>query len=641
MDNRQTNDMDNVNNNPGMIQPEEDLTNIFNTPVDENTNNLGVGETSSNYSSEISEDTEILDLNEINAFKEAEIKVEPLEINFSTESVVESIVEPVEDNPFEMNVEANDAVPTDNNLEVSNVETDPIVEEPVTVVGETPIIDQVDQVNTINAQPNVMSGINNLNPVELETVTNDDVNENSAINNQDEILEIEQTIVPLTLNTEVNNVNEEQPKEKKKNKFVLPLIIVLIVIAGIVALYFLLFNNPKKVFDKTVSSGFDYLYNSLDNATKYDVISGTSSLSYELTSSDQSMQSVFNMFNGIVINYDYAVDYKNKLMNIDFKSTYNNEKLLDLYLYGENSKGYIFLKDVYDKYLSTPIEGYEEMFNTTKNLGEVKTILSSVEKALSKSLTNDDFVKGEETVKIDGKDVKVNKDSLVLTNSNFNRITKSILRTLKDDADFISAVNKLSDDENVDTKAELEDALANMNDVDPEDKTVITISIYTKGVLKEFVGFNFEVKDEEVISVSMLKSNENTYAIVAKQDNKEVFTGSIKLDVTENSTGGSSNCELAINIPEMLSIKLNMKSTTNYNATFTKPNVTNSVDANMLTDVETNTIMTNLMSNPGLAKLITNIQMLTGGMTNNNVPATTQPSFNYGNLDSTYNNYGV
>lgn len=640
MDNRQTNDMEsNVNNNPGINQPEEDLTSIFNTPVDENTNNLGVGETSSNYSSEISEDTEILDLNEINAFKEAEIKVEPLEINVDAEPVAESIVEPVEDNPFEMNTESMDTLLTDNNLEVSNVENNSTAEEPVTVVGETPIIDQVEQVNTINTQPNIMSGINNLNPVELEAVSADDVNENSAVNDQDETLEINSTVVPPVLNTEVNNDNEEQPKDKKKNKFVLPLIIVLVVIAGVVGLYFLLFNNPKNVFDKTVSSGFDYLYNGLDNATKYDVISGTSSLSYELTSPDQSMQSVFDMFNGIVINYDYAVDYKNKLMNFDFKSTYNNEKLLDFNLYGENSKGYIFLKDVYDKYLSTPIEGYEEIFNTTKNIDEVKTILSSVEKALNNALTNDDFVKGEETIKIDGKDVKVNKDSLVLTNSNVNRITKSILKTLKDDADFISAVNKLSADESVDTKAAIEDALANMGDVDSEDKSVITFSIYTKGLLKEFVGFNFDVKDEEVMSISIVKSNENTYDIVAKQDNKELFTGSIKLDVTKNSDSESLNGEVLINIPEMLNIKLNMKSTTNYNATFTKPNVTNSVDANMLTDVETNTIMTNLMSSPGLTKLITNIQTLTGAMTNN-VP-TTEPTVNYNALDSTYNNYGV
>ena len=54
MDDRQTHDMDNglndVNSvNPSVNVPEEDLTNIFNTPVDETSTNLGVGETSSNY----------------------------------------------------------------------------------------------------------------------------------------------------------------------------------------------------------------------------------------------------------------------------------------------------------------------------------------------------------------------------------------------------------------------------------------------------------------------------------------------------------------------------------------------------------------------------------------------------------------
>ena len=68
MDERQTNEMDNsLNNNtiePSVNVPEEDLTQIFNTPIDTNVNNLGVGETSTEYASKVSEDTEILHLNE-------------------------------------------------------------------------------------------------------------------------------------------------------------------------------------------------------------------------------------------------------------------------------------------------------------------------------------------------------------------------------------------------------------------------------------------------------------------------------------------------------------------------------------------------------------------------------------------------
>lgn len=682
MDDRQTNEMDSsLNNNsvnPNVNIPEEDLTRIFNTPTDENTNNLGVGETSSNYSNEIGEDTEILDLNEINAFKEAEIKIEPLDINSSiksdeelnSESNVDISADVVEDNPFEMNNEV-----TTNESDVNDEVTISNVVEPVTsdlenVTGSsnepetfndvsnepTPVL--MDEGNTINdsttsdntvvSQPNVMNSINSLNPVDLDSIDTENV-DNHIINdngpgNQDFLINQDSSLVPPTLNNDTDTSHQEEPKPKKKNKIVLPLIIILILIAGVVAVYFLVFNNPKRIFSKTISKGFSYLYENLDNVNKYDTTSGTVSLSYELTSEDENMQSVFDMVNGIDFNFAYTVDYKNKLMNFDFDSTYNNEKLLNLSVYGENGKGYVLLKDIYDKYLSTDIEGYEEIFNTTKNQTEVKTILKSAEKALNKALTNDDFIKSEETIKINGKDVKVTNNALVLNNKNFNRISKSVLTTLKNDADFISAVNKISNDESVDTKATLENAIANIGEVDPDDKTTITISIYTKGILKEFVGLNIEVKEETTTVISFIKTNENTYLLVAKQDNDEVLNGTIKLDVKNDSNGGNSNVELTMDIPTMMSVKLDVKSTVKHNVEFNKVDVTNSVDAASLTEVETNTIMTNLMANPGLAKLITNIQTLTGGLITGDAALYDNDGYNYNDdytVDNTYNNYGV
>ena len=682
MDDRQTNEMDSsLNNNsvnPNVNIPEEDLTSIFNTPTDENTNNLGVGETSSNYSNEIGEDTEILDLNEINAFKEAEIKIEPLDINSSiksdeelnSESNVDISADVAEDNPFEMNNEV-----TTNESDVNDEVTISNVVEPVTsdlenVTGSsnepetfndvsnepTPVLmnegntinDSTTSDNTVVSQPNVMNSINSLNPVDLDSIDTENV-DNHIINdngpgNQDFLINQDSSLVPPTLNNDTDTSHQEEPKPKKKNKIVLPLIIILILIAGVVAVYFLVFNNPKRIFSKTISKGFSYLYENLDNVNKYDTTSGTVSLSYELTSEDENMQSVFDMVNGIDFNFAYTVDYKNKLMNFDFDSTYNNEKLLNLSVYGENGKGYVLLKDIYDKYLSTDIEGYEEIFNTTKNQTEVKTILKSSEKALNKALTNDDFIKSEETIKINGKDVKVTNNALVLNNKNFNRISKSVLTTLKNDADFISAVNKISNDESVDTKATLENAIANIGEVDPNDKTTITISIYTKGILKEFVGLNIEEKEKTTTVISFIKTNENTFSLVAKQDNDEVLNGTIKLDVKNDSNGGNSNVELTMDIPTMMSVKLDVKSTVKHNVEFNKVDVTNSVDAASLTEVETNTIMTNLMANPGLAKLITNIQTLTSGLITGDAALYDNDGYNYNDdytVDNTYNNYGV
>lgn len=622
MDDRQTHDMDNglndVNSvNPSVNVPEEDLTNIFNTPVDETSTNLGVGETSSNYSNEIGEETEVLDIEEpltidsSSAFKEIDSAVS-MEVTddsveqVTTDSTTNNISEPsiLESTSFGM----TDTVTTDSENTVSE-----------NTANEVPT----------GMQPNVMNNVD-LNPIDLPGSGTEPRTEEpmQPAGNQDFLINQDPPLVPPTLNSGVENNNMEKPK--KKNKFILPVIIVIALLAILAILYFVFFTGPKKVFDTAISKSFDYLRENVVTSMDYDTVSGKGSLSYEITATDQSMQAVFDMFNGIALDYEYAVDYKNKLMSFDLHSTYNSDNLIDASIYGENSKMYILLKDVYAKYISSDVEGYDNLFNTTNNKNELKTILNSAERALTKALIKDDFVKSEETIKIDGKDVKVTKNALVFTNANFNRISRSILTTLKDDADFISAVNKISDDENVDTKAALEDAISEIGEVDPDDKTVITVAIYTEGLLNDVVKVGIEMKDEnDTLSASVTETTENNYALVATQNNEDVLTGTIKTNITKGDKNVSNDMEVSISVPNTVNVKVNMKSSVAYDTTFNKVDTTNSVDYNLLTEADVNAIGTKLMTNEGLVNLINNFNAMFGGMTNSGTGLPSNYNYDY------------
>lgn len=620
MDDRRTNDMDNglgeVNPlNSSVNVPEEDLTAIFNTPVDESSTNLGVGETSSNYSNEIGEETEVLDIEEpvtadsTVAFKEFE-NVVPIEV---TNSPVDQVTM---DNSI---IDSYSASAANENLQETSVETDiidPMVDVPEmsneNIVTET----MVDEAAT-GMQSNVMNNIG-LNPVDLPTTTTESVTEEPTqpAGNQDFLINQEPPLVPPTLNNGVENNDGAQPKKNKK--IVLPIIIAVVLLAILSVLYVIFFTGPKKVFDKAISKSFDYLRENIVTSMTYDTVSGKGSLSYEITATDPSMKAVIDMFNGIAFDYEYAVDYQNKLMNFDLHSTYNSDNLIDASIYGENDKAYILLKDVYAKYISSDVEGYDNLFNTNDNKNELKTILNSTERALTKALTKNDFVKSEETIKIDGKDVKVTKNALVLTNSNLTRISKSILTTLKDDADFISAVNKISDDENVDTKAALESALEEIGEDDPDDKTVITVAIYTEGLFNDVVKVGIDIKNEDdILTASVTKNTENSYAIVATKNNEDVLTGTVKTNVTKENKKISNDMEVSISIPNTVNVKLNMKSSIAYDTTFNKVDTTNSIDYNALTEDEITAIGTKLMANEGFANLVNNFSTIFGGMTNN------------------------
>ena len=600
------NSLNNMTVDPTVSVPQEDLTQIFNTPIDNNTNNLGVGEVSSNYADKVSENTEILDLKGINSANET--VVQPVE----AAPVVNNIVE---DNPFEMNTTVSTAEPAvAPEAPVQMPTAEPVVapEAPTQMPTAEPSV-APEPINNLGVQPNVMNDANNLNPVGLDSVAN--VNP-SVVTNQ------EQPLVPPTLDGGVQPSGAEVPPSKKKNNLIIPIVAIVAVFGALVALYFLVFNNPKKLFEKSISKGFDTLYNSLDGITKNGTSKSSGSLSYKLSATDPQVQQIFDMINGIAFDYEYVVDYKNKLISLDFNSTYNNEKLINLSGYAENGKGYVLLKDAYDKYLSTEIEGYEKIFENANDQEDVKTILKSIEKALKKSLKSSDFTKETVTIKINGKDEKVNDNALVLTNENFNRISESLLTILKDDADFISAVNKISQDESVDTKAELEDAIASIGEVDPDDTTKIKMSIYTKGVLNEFVGFNLSIVEEEEIGMSFIKNGDNTYDIVGKQGENELVTGTLKAEETITDSKTSSDIELKISVPSIVDIQLNVKSTMEYGSKFNKVDVSNSIDADSLTEIEANTITTNLVNTPGLVKLIANFQ----GIMNTNTP--TSPGLN-------------
>ena len=613
MDSGNTNNLNNENINPNLDNVNEDLTNIFDTPVDFETTNLGVGETTNEYSNE---DTEILDLNEISEFKEAEIKVENLDINTiaNSETTVES-------NPFEL-----------NNVVSENVE---MIEETETSIINNEVVDYTP------------SAVDNLNPVSLDSLNNgEEVVINNAENNmQEEIVEMnsEVSTQESSINSELSVAEEEiiEPSNEssmvqeeivenspetitqepimdttevkvKKKKNILPIIIILILVAivgALAAVYFLVLTTPKNIFNKALESGVEYLSASFTDFGKYNTITGNGSLSYEIKSEDANMQTTLDLFNGIALNYEYGIDYNNKLMNLNLDSTYNNEKLLDLDMYTENNKAYMLFVDIYNTYITTPIEGYDDLFNMDINQEEISIIINSFSSALSKSLTDEDFVKSEEILKINGEEVKTNKNSFVLNDKNVNRISKSVITNLKDDADFISAFNRIINDNSVDIKSILEDTINNIGETDGSD-TVIAVSIYTKGIMNEVVGFSAEVKDDETIKMFVNKTDSVTYSIVITKGSEELMTGSIRANINKTETTNNSNIELMLSMKNYGSLKLNLDNNTNYNAIFNKPDISKNITMEELPENWMTNIATGAMNNPGFAKLMTNIQTI-------------------------------
>ena len=106
------------------------------------------------------------------------------------------------------------------------------------------------------------------------------------------------------------------------------------------------------------------------------------------------------------------------------------------------------------------------------------------------------MVETQETLKIAGTDQKVKKNALVLNQEKTIKILVDVLETLMADEKFIAAMDNLGKDEGVDTKQALEETLKEVLSQTPaSEENTVTVAVYTKGFMNDFVGFEIIVED--------------------------------------------------------------------------------------------------------------------------------------------------
>lgn len=401
--------------------------------------------------------------------------------------------------------------------------------------------------------------------------------------------------------------------QKKKGK-IIPVIISLVVILALAfGGYYILTSSPKYVFDKAFESATNYLIESMYKTSKYNTAQGEGKLNYEINTTDETMKELTKVLNGITLDYNYAVDFTNKLVSFDLNSNYNNEKLIDLKMYTENQKGYFLLKNVFEKYISVDIEEYDEIFKVKEEQENVKVIINSIEKAYKKSLTKEDYKKEKTQITINNKEEKVTKNSLVIDKNNIKRILEDFLTTLKNDSEFVKAVENLIQDEEIDVKTELENLITELKEEPVEEAGNITVSIYTKGLLKEVVKYEIELIEEDIKgTVEITKAEEGKYTYKITSEGQEVVTGTMNITVKEKAKKIESDIELTMNVNNMFDLKINTSVKETYGVKVEKENVTNSISIDELTEEDTNNIMTKIMENKGFANLMMEIGTMFG-----------------------------
>ena len=410
-----------------------------------------------------------------------------------------------------------------------------------------------------------------------------------------------QNIGNISEDVAVFNNNYEQKKSKKG--IVAFIVTLVILVVGLLGFTFYITRTPKMVFNGFVNKLFKEVESSM---VDFDTMKGSLTLQTSLSTNDESSE-ILDIINDIFVSIDYEIDYTKKDALLGINTKYDNDKLLNLDVYLKDNKGYVLLEDLYDKYISVDVGDIDSLFETT-DVKDSKTVFSEVRSAITKSLKNEYFTKSKEEITIDGKKVEVTKNILSL-DKNGEAIAKDVLTYLNNSDKFVESFSNISKLEKNEIKSMIEEELKSLEGSNSSVQHKVSLSIYTKGLMNEVVGVELSyVEGDDEMLIRFIEESDNNFVFELSAEEK--LKGKVKL--TENADKTIIDFEMSDETVDN-KIGLTITSYVDYGSKLSSVNVTNSVDVNELTEEDQTEIVTKLMENQVVQKLMEQIGGLSFG----------------------------
>ena len=418
-----------------------------------------------------------------------------------------------------------------------------------------------------------------------------------------------------------------------KKKKVIATIIIIIAVGLLVAGGILIYQNYSN--KNRIITSFNELKTALEetlNLNKEDestsikqTVTGSTTFNINtmLGNSEDGTDVIINNLNSSTFNYEYRLDTESKRMYLDGSLLLNNIEMLGINFYQAEDISYVFLRNIFDKYIvieDSDIFSYLEENKTTKE--DINYIYDKIIESLGNNVTTDDI----KVTSVDGK----KKISLELNEKRLNEISKVIIDDLKKDNKAKEILGENLN--NLDTSTETTKNNNNNNYISYSiylDKGSITT--YEFGLNNDDTNYNIEFNngnekniiikenDVEALKGIIRKNNDNTTIelssdninlgtitindnnininIILDEATNTTITADITSSTSDNNIITNFNMALSSNGRNMDIIKVtDTKQITENAADFSNINPTNNVDINSLTEEDLTTIENNLMT---------------------------------------------
>ena len=361
-------------------------------------------------------------------------------------------------------------------------------------------------------------------------------------------------------------------KEAKSKKPLIICIVLLVLIAAGVGIYFAFFKKVtgREVINGTINKVFqsaikasEKIENNVVIDYKNDIVRTNGSLKATINTDDSDIKQALNNLNSVALDYDLRLDLKVLSGSLDLIEKENDKELIELNTYLKDKTLYFKMKDVEGTYKLDMTEAFDWDSIDVSKLPEYKSkSMSAVLKKMQGYLKNaikDEYITTEEgTFNVDGKEITGIKTTLKLNNKITKEISDSIIDQILNDDEGMNLLAEFTMTDKDTIKTSLE-ASKSSNDqykqttvVTEEDKDV-NLNIYTTKRGK-FLGFDLITGENDtkagITAVSENDITEIKFYSKGKETLKLNYNEKEKELVYKNEAEGNKNETLTLKFLE-------------------------------------------------------------------------------------------
>ena len=394
-------------------------------------------------------------------------------------------------------------------------------------------------------------------------------------------------------------MSDEFEKKSGSKKGILVFLIVILLIAAVAGGIYLIkqkkTGEPEAIVEKTVNS----LFETTEKTSEKPVRVGME-ITASVTGSDANVKLVNSILKEIKLKTTTEIDVSKKLFNSNVVIAYSDEDIINASAFFQDEKVYLYLKDLYSKYIEINEDVFEDMgvdlessFDLEKF--DVEEFTESFQKIVVNKLKEKDI--SQEKVELNGANVQ--KTSLKLTSKDIMEIARDVLKEF----------NKTQ--KNDDIEDLIEDLEDEIEEAEKDTSIYAKVDIYTKGgnndVVKISIAFVEEDQMAIVIDGEKESDKQTVINILVNEDDSNLNDAKKVADITITEESDSKGTIVVKAEIEGITATLNIAYTVEEGITVSPAKVSNSIVITDMTEKDLKEILTNAKKNEFLKALIEQI----------------------------------